>query len=240
MKPDPQDINWCSIEYCKPQRSFHMGLRINDIAPDFTAESTQGKISLHDWIGDSYAILFSHPKDFTPVCTTEFGAVAQLAGEFEARNTKVMGVSVDSVEDHKKWIRDIEAFAGVPANFPIIDDVSLTVAKLYDMLPAEAYLPDGRTPADSATVRTVFIIGPDKKVRLTMTYPMSVGRNFAEVLRALDAVRATDGVPIATPANWVPGQDVIAALSLNDAAAEAKFGKLDIKLPYLRFAKAPK
>ena len=217
-----------------------MGLRINDIAPDFTADSTQGKISLHDWIGDSYAILFSHPKDFTPVCTTEFGAVAQLAGDFEARNTKVMGVSVDSVEEHKKWIRDIEAFAGVPANFPIIDDVSLTVAKLYDMLPAEAYLPDGRTPADSATVRTVFIIGPDKKVRLTMTYPMSVGRNFAEVLRALDAVRATDGVPIATPANWVPGQDVIAALSLNDAAAEAKFGKLDIKLPYLRFAKAPK
>lgn len=217
-----------------------MGLRINDIAPNFTANSTNGTITLHDWIGDGYAILFSHPKDFTPVCTTEFGAVAQLAGEFEARNTKVMGISVDSVDDHMKWKRDIEAFAGAPANFPIIDDTSLTVAKLYDMLPADAYLPDGRTPAHSATVRTVFIIGPDKKVRLTMTYPMSVGRNFAEVLRALDAVRATDGVPVATPANWVPGQDVIVALSLNDEQARAKFGAIDVKLPYLRFAKAGK
>lgn len=216
-----------------------MGLRINDIAPDFTVDSTAGKITLHDWIGDSYAILFSHPKDFTPVCTTEFGAVARLAPEFAKRNTKVMGVSVDSVEEHVKWKRDIEKFAGAPADFPIIDDTSLTVAKLYDMLPAEAYLPDGRTPADSATVRTVFIIGPDKKVRLTMTYPMSVGRNFAEILRALDAVQATDGVPVATPADWKPGQDVIVGLSLDDAAAKKKFGDLDIKLPYLRFAKAP-
>jgi alkyl hydroperoxide reductase subunit AhpC len=216
-----------------------MSLRINDVAPDFTSDSTAGKLTLHDWIGDSYAILFSHPKDFTPVCTTEFGAVAQLAPEFAKRNTKVMGVSVDSVDDHKKWKRDIEACAGAPADFPIIDDTSLQVAKLYDMLPADAYLPDGRTPAHSATVRTVFIIGPDKKVRLTMTYPMSVGRNFAEILRALDAVQATDGVPIATPANWVPGQDVIVALSLTDQQATEKFGKLDIKLPYLRFAKAP-
>ena len=213
-----------------------MGLRINDIAPNFTANSTEGEITLHDWIGDGYAILFSHPKDFTPVCTTEFGAVAQLAPEFEKRNTKVMGVSVDSVEDHKKWKRDIETFAGTPANFPIIDDTSLAVAKAFDMLPADAYLPDGRTPAHSATVRTVFIIGPDKKVRLTMTYPMSVGRNFAEILRALDAVQATDGVPVATPANWVPGQDVIVAMSLNDDQAREKFGELDIKLPYLRFA----
>jgi thioredoxin-dependent peroxiredoxin len=217
-----------------------MGLRINDTAPNFTADSTAGKITLHDWIGDGYAILFSHPKDFTPVCTTEFGAVARLASEFAKRNTKVMGVSVDSVEDHTKWKRDIEAFAGKPADFPIIDDTSLTVAKLYDMLPADAYLPDGRTPADSATVRTVFIIGPDKKVRLTMTYPMSVGRNFAEILRALDAVQATDGVPIATPADWVPGQDVIVGLGLDDEAARAKFGELDIKLPYLRFTKAPR
>lgn len=217
-----------------------MGLRINDIAPDFTADSTEGQIRFHEWIGDSYAIIFSHPKDFTPVCTTEFGAVAQLAREFEARNTKVIGVSVDAVEEHRKWKRDIESFAGVPANFPIIDDTSLTVAKAYDMLPAEAYLPDGRTPAHTATVRTVYIIGPDKKVRLTMTYPMSVGRNFAEILRALDAVRATDGVPFATPANWVPGQDVIVALSVPTDEAEKKFGTLDIKLPYLRFAKAPK
>jgi alkyl hydroperoxide reductase subunit AhpC len=217
-----------------------MGLRINDIAPDFTTDSTAGRLSLHEWIGDSYAILFSHPKDFTPVCTTEFGAVAQLAPEFAKRNTKVMGVSVDSVEEHKKWKRDIEAFAGAPADFPIIDDTSLQVAKLYDMLPAEAYLPDGRTPKDSATVRTVFIIGPDKKIRLTMTYPMSVGRNFAEILRALDAVQATDGAPIATPANWTPGQDVIIGLGLDDAQAKEKFGPLDIKLPYLRLAKAPK
>ena len=216
-----------------------MALRINDVAPNFTADSTAGVLTLHDWIGDSYAILFSHPKDFTPVCTTEFGAVARLAPEFAKRRTKVMGVSVDSVEEHRKWKRDIAAFAGVPADFPIIDDTSLNVAKLYDMLPAEAYLPDGRTPADSATVRTVFIIGPDKKVRLTMTYPMSVGRNFAEILRALDAIQATDGVPVATPADWVPGQDVIVGLSLDDEQARKKFGEIDIKLPYLRYAKAP-
>ncbi|WP_414039993.1 peroxiredoxin [Acidithiobacillus sp. M4-SHS-6] len=217
-----------------------MTIRINDVAPDFTVDSTAGKLNLHEWIGDSYAILFSHPRDFTPVCTTEFGAVAQLAPEFAKRNTKVMGVSVDSVEEHQKWKRDIEAFAGVPADFPIIDDTSLQVSKLYDMLPADAYLPGNRTAADTATVRSVFIIGPDKKVRLTMLYPMSVGRNFAEILRALDAIQATDGVPIATPANWVPGQDVIVALSLNDDQAKEKFGKIDIKLPYLRMAKAPK
>ena len=217
-----------------------MSLRINDVAPNFTVDSTAGKVTLHDWMGDSYAILFSHPKDFTPVCTTEFGAVAQLAKEWEARNTKVMGVSVDSVEDHVKWKNDIEKVAGAPADFPIIDDRSLEVSKLYNMLPADAYLPDGRTPADSATVRTVFIIGPDKKIRLTMAYPMSVGRNFAEILRALDAIQATDGVPLATPANWVPGQDVIVGLALNDDEAKAQFGEIDIKLPYLRMAKAPK
>ncbi|MCL7464151.1 peroxiredoxin [Phaeovulum sp. NW3] len=215
-----------------------MGLRINDVAPDFTADSTTGQIRFHDWIGDSYAIIFSHPRDFTPVCTTEFGAVAQLAGEWAKRNTKVLGVSVDSVADHQKWKHDIEAFGGAPADFPIIDDTSLTVAKAFDMLPAEYYLPaEGRTPANTATVRTVYIIGPDKKVRLTMTYPMSVGRNFAEILRALDAVQATDGVPFATPANWVPGQDVIVALSVPTEEAREKFGELDIKLPYLRFAK---
>ena len=216
-----------------------MSLRINDIAPDFTADSTAGELHFHDWIGDSYAILFSHPKDFTPVCTTEFGAVAQLASEFEKRNTKVMGVSVDNVEEHKKWKRDIEAVAGAPANFPIIDDTSLHVSKLYNMLPADAYLPDGRTPADSATVRTVFVVGPDRKIRLTMSYPMSVGRNFAEILRALDAIQITDGVPIATPANWVAGEDVIVALSLNDDQARERFGEMDIKLPYLRYTKAP-
>ncbi len=217
-----------------------MAVRINDIAPDFTADSTAGTIRFHDWLDGGYAIIFSHPRDFTPVCTTEFGAVAQLAPEWAKRKTKVIGVSVDNVADHEKWKRDIQAFGGAPADFPIIDDTSLTVSKAYDMLPSDYYLPtEGRAPAHSATVRTVYIIGPDKKVRLTMTYPMSVGRNFAEILRALDAVQATDGVPFATPANWQPGQDVIVALSVSTEDATAKFGPLDIKLPYLRFAKRP-
>ncbi len=217
-----------------------MSLRINDVAPNFTADTTAGEINFHDWIGEGYAIIFSHPKDFTPVCTTEFGAVSCLVPEFVKRNTKVIGVSVDNVDDHQKWKRDIEAFAGAPADFPIIDDTSLQVSKLYNMLPAEAYLPDGRTPADSATVRTVFIIGPDKKIRLTLSYPMSVGRNFAEIIRVLDAIQLTDGQPLATPADWTPGKDVIVALSLNDEQAKDKYGELDIKLPYLRFANVSK
>ena len=214
-----------------------MALRINDVIPNLTVTTDQGEFALHDWIGDSWAILFSHPKDFTPVCTTEFGAVAQLADEWAKRGTKVMGISVDGVEEHKQWKGDIEKFAGATAGFPIIADTDLAVAKAFDMLPAEAYLPDGRTPADTATVRSVFIVSPDKKLQLTMTYPMSVGRNFAEVLRALDGLQATFGNPIATPANWELGQDVIVALSLNDEQAKEKFGDLDIKLPYLRTAK---
>ncbi|MBJ6372849.1 peroxiredoxin [Sedimentitalea arenosa] len=216
-----------------------MGLRINDTVPNFTAETDQGTIQFHDWIGDNWAILFSHPKDFTPVCTTEFGAVAQLADEWAKRDTKVIGVSVDGVEDHRKWKGDIEGFAGAKAGFPIIADEGLAVSKAFDMLPADAYLPDGRTPADSATVRSVFIIGPDKQLKLSMTYPMSVGRNFAEVLRALDGLQRTYNQPLATPANWEQGQDVIVAMALDDAAAEAKYGTLDKKLPYLRFAKNP-
>jgi len=216
-----------------------MGLRINDIVPNFEADTDKGRIAFHDWIGDSWAILFSHPKDFTPVCTTEFGAVAQLADEWAKRNTKVIGVSVDGVEDHKKWKGDIESFAGTSAGFPIIADEGLAVSKAFDMLPADAYLPDGRTPADSATVRSVFIISPDKKLQLSMTYPMSVGRNFAEVLRALDGLQRTYQQPLATPANWQTGQDVIVALALDNAATEEKYGALDIKLPYLRFAKNP-
>ncbi|QEW18072.1 putative peroxiredoxin [Marinibacterium anthonyi] len=216
-----------------------MGLRINDTVPNFTAETDQGTITFHDWIGDSWAILFSHPKDFTPVCTTEFGAVAQLADEWAKRGTKVIGVSVDGVEQHKGWKGDIASVAGTEASFPIVADIDLAVSKAFDMLPAEAYLPDGRTPADTATVRSVFIISPDKKLQLTMTYPMSVGRNFAEVLRALDGLQRTWGQPLATPANWQTGQDVIVALSLDDAAAEAKYGALEKKLPYLRFAKDP-
>ena len=217
-----------------------MALRINDLVPNFTAETDQGTITFHDWIGSHWAILFSHPKDFTPVCTTEFGAVAQLADEWAKRGTKVIGVSVDGVAAHTKWKGDIEAVGGAKAGFPIIADEGLAVSKAFDMLPAEAYLPDGRTPADTATVRSVFIIGPDKKLKLSMTYPMSVGRNFAEVLRALDALQLTFNVPLATPANWTVWQDVVVALSLNDDQAREKYGALDIKLPYLRLAKAPK
>lgn len=218
---------------------MQMALRINDELPNLHVVTDQGEFDLHDWQGDSWAILFSHPKDFTPVCTTEFGAVAQLADEWAKRGTKVMGISVDGVEEHKKWKGDIEKTSGAQAGFPIIADDDLKVAKALDMLPADAYLPDGRTPADSATVRSVFIIAPNKKVQLMMTYPMSVGRNFAEVLRALDGLQRTYNQPLATPANWETGQDVIVALSLDDAAAEEKYGTLDKQLPYLRFAKNP-
>jgi thioredoxin-dependent peroxiredoxin len=216
-----------------------VGLRINEEIPNLEVETDQGTFKLHDFIGDSWMILFSHPKDFTPVCTTEFGAVAQLADEWARRNTKVIGLSVDPVAEHVKWKADIESFSGAKAGFPIIADDDLTVSKALDMLPADAYLPDGRTAADSASVRVVFIVAPNRKVQLMMTYPMSVGRNFAEVLRALDALQATYGQPIATPANWVHGQDVIVALSLDDAAAREKFGEIDAKLPYLRTTKMP-
>jgi len=211
-----------------------MALRINDTVPNLHLVTDQGEFTLHDFIGDRWTILFSHPKDFTPVCTTEFGAVAQLADEWKKRDTKVIGLSVDGVEEHKSWKADIERFAGADAGFPIIADESLDVSKALDMLPADAYLPDGRTAADSASVRVVFIFSPDKKMQLAMTYPMSVGRNFAEVLRALDALQATYGKPIATPANWEYGQDVIVALSLTDEQARETFGEIDVHLPYLR------
>jgi len=214
-----------------------MGLRINDTIPDMTVETDQGTISLHDWIGDSWAILFSHPKDFTPVCTTEFGAVAQLADEWAKRGTKVMGISVDGVEDHKKWKSDIETFAQAKAGFPIIADEDLKVAKAFDMLPADAYLPDGRTPADSATVRVVFIIGPDKQLKLSMTYPMNVGRNFAEVLRALDGLQTAAGQGVAMPANWNVGDDVIIPATVSNEDAKAKFGDFKTIFPYLRTTK---
>jgi alkyl hydroperoxide reductase subunit AhpC len=217
-----------------------MSLRINDTIPDLTVETDQGSFGLHDWIGDSWAILFSHPKDFTPVCTTEFGAVAQLADEWAKRGTKVIGVSVDGVEDHKKWKGDIESSSGAKAGFPIIADSGLEVSKAFDMLPAEAYLPDGRTPNDSATVRSVFIIGPDKKLKLSMTYPMTVGRNFAEVLRALDALQTSTGHGVATPANWNVGDDVIIPATVSNEDAKARFGEFETVLPYLRKAALPK
>ncbi|WP_424968173.1 MULTISPECIES: peroxiredoxin [unclassified Dinoroseobacter] len=216
-----------------------MGLRINDTVPNFTAQTNIGEITFHDWIGDSWAILFSHPKDFTPVCTTEFGAVAQLAEEWEKRGTKVIGVSVDGVDDHKKWIGDIEQVGGATVTFPIIADTGLEVSKAFDMLPAEAYLPDGRTPADSATVRSVFIIGPDKQLKLSMTYPMTVGRNFGEIVRALDALQTSMGHGVATPANWVTGQDVIIPPTVSNEDAKAKFGDFEAVLPYLRKTQLP-
>lgn len=216
-----------------------MGLRINQIVPNFTAETSEGSIDFHQWIGDSWAILFSHPKDFTPVCTTEFGAVAQLAEEWEKRGTKVIGISVDGVEDHRKWKADIETYAGARAGFPIIADEGLEVSKLYDMLPADAYLPDGRTPAHSATVRSVFIIGPDKQLKLSMTYPMTVGRNFAEILRALDALQVGAKHGVAMPANWVPGADVIIPAAVSNAEAAEKFGSFETVFPYLRTTADP-
>ena len=214
-----------------------MSFRINDIIPDLTVETDHGTITLHDFVGDHWAILFSHPKDFTPVCTTEFGAVAQLADEWAKRDTKVLGISVDGVEDHKKWKTDIEHVAGAKAGFPIVADTDLALSKAFDMLPADAYLPDGSTPADSATVRAVFIIGPDKKLKLSMTYPMNVGRNFAEVLRALDGLQTANGQGVATPANWNVGDDVIILTSVSDADAKAKYGEFETVLPYLRKTK---
>ncbi len=216
-----------------------MALRINDEIPNLTVETDQGSFGLHDWIGDSWAILFSHPKDFTPVCTTEFGVVAQLDSEWKKRGTKVIGVSVDNVEDHKRWKADIEKAGGVAPEFPIIGDDDLKVSKAFDMLPADAYLPDGRTPNDSATVRAVFIIGPDKQLKLSMTYPMTVGRNFAEVVRALDALQTSIGKGVATPANWNPGDDVVIPATVSDADAKAKFGEYKTVLPYLRMTREP-
>lgn len=216
-----------------------MGLRINDTIPDLTVTTDQGRLSLHEWIGGDWAILFSHPKDFTPVCTTEFGAVARLADEWERRGTKVIGVSVDSAEDHVRWKDDIEKAGGAEPAFPIIADDGLEVSKAFDMLPAEAYLPDGRTPADSATVRSVFIIGPDKQLKLSMTYPMNVGRNFAEVLRALDGLQTAVRHNVATPADWTVGEDVIIPATVSDDEAKAKFGTFETILPYLRKTRVP-
>ncbi|MEL6585063.1 MAG: peroxiredoxin [Pseudomonadota bacterium] len=216
-----------------------MSLRINQVVPDFQAETSEGPISFHEWIGDSWAILFSHPKDFTPVCTTEFGAVSQLSQEWTKRGVKVIGISVDDAESHRKWKGDIETFGGAKADFPIIADEGLEISKSYDMLPADAYLPDGRTPNDTATVRSVFIIGPDKQLKLSMTYPMNVGRNFAEVLRAVDALQMASKHGVAAPANWEHGRDVVIPATVSDEDAKAKFGEFTTHFPYLRMTKDP-
>jgi thioredoxin-dependent peroxiredoxin len=218
-----------------------MSLRINSTAPDFTAETTQGPISFHQWIGDSWAILFSHPKDFTPVCTTELGYMAGLLPEFHKRNTKIIGLSVDPVENHGKWAKDIEETQGHAVTYPMIGDTTLAVAKLYDMLPEEtAGEASGRTAADNATVRSVFVIGPDKKIKAMLTYPMSTGRNFDEVLRLLDSCQLTLKHTVATPVNWKPGEDVIIPPAVSNEAAAAKYpnGWKTVK-PYLRVIPQP-
>ena len=217
-----------------------MAVRINDIAPDFTAETTQGKINFHEWVGDNWAILFSHPKDFTPVCTTELGYMAKLKPEFDKRNCKIIGLSADPLSDHQGWSKDIQETQGHAPNYPMIADPELNVAKLYDMLPAEA-VPGKRTPADNATVRTVFLIGPDKKIKLMLFYPMTTGRNFDEVLRTLDSVQLTAKHRVATPANWKQGQDVIIAGSVSDDEAKKLFPKgWNAPKPYLRITEHPK
>jgi len=218
-----------------------MSLRINSEAPNFTAQTTQGPINFHDWIGSSWVILFSHPKDFTPVCTTELGYMAGLLPEFEKRNTKIIGLSVDPVDNHERWAKDIEETQGHAVTYPMIGDTDLKVAKLYDMLPEEAHgEAAGRTAADNATVRSVFLIGPDKKIKASLTYPMTTGRNFDEVLRLLDSVQLTAKHVVATPVNWKPGEDVIIPPSVSDEAAKVKYpdGWKTVK-PYLRVVAQP-
>jgi alkyl hydroperoxide reductase subunit AhpC len=219
-----------------------MAIRINDTAPDFTADTTQGTIHFHDWIGDGWAVLFSHPKDFTPICTTELGYMAGLAGEFAKRNTKIIGLSVDPVTSHAKWAADIQETQGHVVTYPMIGDPELKIAKLYDMLPADAgETSEGRTAANNATVRTVFVVGPDKKVKLMLVYPMSTGRNFNEVLRVLDSMQLTASHKVATPVNWNPGDDVVILPSVSDEDAKKTYPNgWRTPKPYLRIVPQPK
>jgi thioredoxin-dependent peroxiredoxin len=219
-----------------------MTLRIGDEAPNFQADTTEGRIDFHQWIGSSYAMLFSHPKDFTPVCTTELGTMAKMKAEFDKRNTKIIGLSVDPVDDHKRWSKDIEETQGAAPNYPLIGDPDLKVAKLYDMLPAEASgEAKSRTPADNATVRCVFLIGPDKKVKMVLYYPMTTGRNFDEVLRTIDSIQLTARHKVATPANWKQGDDVIIAGSVSDEEAKKLFPDgWKAPKPYLRITQQPR
>ena len=215
-------------------------LRINDIAPDFQAETTDGNLNFHEWIGDSWAVLFSHPKDFTPVCTTELGYMAGLLDAFAERNCKVIGISVDPVQDHQKWKQDIKDVTGHEVGYPLIGDPDLQIAKLYNMLPADdTGTAKDRTAADNATVRSVFVIGPDKRIRLSLTYPMTTGRNFDEILRVIDSMQLTAAHKVATPAQWTPGERVIVVPALSDAEAVAAFGSFDRVKPYLRYVPQP-
>ncbi len=217
-----------------------MSLRINDEAPDFTADTTEGEIDFHNWIGDGWAVMFSHPKDFTPVCTTELGYMAGLQGEFDKRNTKVIGISVDPVENHHKWKDDITTVTGQSVDYPMIGDTDLKVAKLYNMLPAsEGGTSQGRTPADNATVRSVFVIGPDKKIKLILTYPMTTGRNFDEILRVIDSMQLTAKHQVATPAQWQQGDRVIITPAVSDEDAAERFGNIERPVPYVRFTDQP-
>ena len=217
-----------------------MSLRINDIAPDFTAETTDGMISFHEWLGKDWGILFSHPKDFTPVCTTELGYMARLKPEFDKRGVKIIGLSVDPVDRHSGWAMDIAETQGMAPNFPMIGDPTLAVSKLYDMLPAASgETSEGRTAADNQTVRNVYVIGPDKKIKLVISYPMTTGRNFNEILRAIDSIQLTAKHQVATPANWNQGDDVIITAAVSNEDAIARFGSFDTVLPYLRKTKQP-
>jgi alkyl hydroperoxide reductase subunit AhpC len=217
-----------------------MSLRINDTAPNFTAKTTQGPINFHEWIGDGWAVLFSHPKDFTPVCTTELGYMAKIEPEFTKRNVKLIGLSVDPVDNHQKWAKDIEETQGAAVKYPMIGDNDLAVAKLYNMLPADEVAADGRTAATNATVRTVFVVGPDKKIKLMLTYPMTTGRNFDEILRVIDSMQLTAKHKVATPVNWKNGEDVIIVPSVSDEDAKKTYpaGWKTVK-PYLRLVKQP-
>jgi alkyl hydroperoxide reductase subunit AhpC len=218
-----------------------MSLRINDEAPNFSAETTQGPINFHDWIGNGWAVLFSHPKDFTPVCTTELGYMAKLQPEFEKRNTKIIGLSVDPVSSHSKWSADIEETQGAKVNYPMIGDPELKIAKLYNMLPADAgNTSEGRTPANNATVRTVFVIGPDKQIKLMLVYPMTTGRNFDEILRVIDSMQLTAKHKVATPVNWKTGEDVIITPAVSNEEAAQKFPGFKTIKPYLRVTAQPK
>lgn len=218
-----------------------MSIRINDEVPNFSAETTQGDIQFHDWIGDGWAILFSHPKDFTPICTTELGYAAGMQPEFAKRNCKLIGISVDGVSDHKKWSQDIESSQGHAVNYPLIGDPNLDIVKQFDMLPADAGdTSEGRTPADNATARSVFVIGPDKKIKAMLTYPMTTGRNFHEIMRLLDSIQLTAKEQVATPVNWQPGDDVVIVPAVSDEDAKKKYpGGWKTPLPYIRLVPQP-